>query len=126
MRLQLIVPENTLIKPEIFNRLMTGATVSFLVLGCFPLLLGLIGYIVPLQIGARGVALPRLNQLSYWLYLAGGVTIYAQLPLQRPGDRHGRPAAALGPGLLALERRRRLDRRRRRWRRSASSASRST
>ena len=84
MRLQLMVPDNTLIKPEIFNRLMTGATVSFLILGCFPLLLGLIGYIVPLQIGARGVALPRLNQFSYYLYLAGGVTILGSFLYSAP------------------------------------------
>ena len=84
MRLQLMVPDNTLIKPEIFNRLMTGATVSFLILGCFPLLLGLIGYIVPLQIGARGVALPRLNQFSYYLYLAGCVTILGSFLYSAP------------------------------------------
>jgi cytochrome c oxidase subunit I len=77
MRVQLIVPENDLIQPEIFNRLMTAAVSSFLVLGCVPLICGLIGYIVPLQIGARGVALPRLYQLSYWLYAAGAVTIMA-------------------------------------------------
>jgi cytochrome c oxidase subunit 1 len=77
MRVQLIVPESDLIQPEIFNRLMTASVSSFLVLGCIPLICGLIGYIVPLQIGARGVALPRLNQLAYWLYAAGAVTIQA-------------------------------------------------
>lgn len=77
MRVQLIVPENSLIQPEIFDRLMTASGVSFLLLGLIPLCLGLIGYLVPLQIGARGVALPRLNQLSYWLYAAGALTIYA-------------------------------------------------
>src|ERR1700755_1495401 len=55
MRVQLIVPENDLIQPEIFNRLMTASVSSFLVLGCIPLIIALIGYIVPLQIGARGV-----------------------------------------------------------------------
>jgi len=84
MRLQLIVPDNTLIKPEIFNRLMTGASVSFVVLSVVPLLLGLIGYVVPLQIGARGVALPRLNQFSYYVYLAGCVTILASFLYSAP------------------------------------------
>ncbi|MET0730134.1 MAG: cbb3-type cytochrome c oxidase subunit I [Solirubrobacterales bacterium] len=84
MRIQLIVPENDLLKPEIFNRLMTGAVTSFSVLGVVPLALGLIGYIVPLQIGARGVALPRLNQLSYYLYLAGGFTILASFLYSAP------------------------------------------
>jgi heme/copper-type cytochrome/quinol oxidase subunit 1 len=77
MRMQLLVPENNLLEPEIFNRLMTASVASFLYLGVIPLICGLIGYIVPLQIGARGVALPRLNQLSYWLYVAGAVTIQA-------------------------------------------------
>jgi cytochrome c oxidase subunit 1 len=75
MRAQLIVPENSLLKPEIFDRIMTASMVTFVVLAIVPLALGLIGYIVPLQIGSRGVALPRLNQFSYYLYLAGAVTI---------------------------------------------------
>ena len=111
MRMQLIVPENDLLKPEIFNRLMTGAVTSFVgPRAACPLALGLIGYIVPLQIGARGVALPRLNQLSYYLYLAGGVTILASFLYTAPETG----TAALPPlsdlGLLALQRRRRLDR----------------
>ena len=77
MRLQLIVPQNSMIQPEIFNRLLSTAPVTLVVLAAVPLALGLIAYIAPLQIGARGVALPRLHQFSYWLYLVGGVTIYA-------------------------------------------------
>jgi heme/copper-type cytochrome/quinol oxidase subunit 1 len=84
MRAQLIVPENDLLKPEIFDRLMTGSAVTFTVLAILPLALGLIGYVVPLQIGARGVALPRLNQLSYYLYLAGGFTILASFLYSAP------------------------------------------
>jgi len=76
MRLQLIVPENSMIEPEIFSRLLSVSAVTLVVLFAIPLAIGLIGYVVPLQIGARGVALPRLNQLSYWLYLAGAATIY--------------------------------------------------
>jgi cytochrome c oxidase subunit 1 len=84
MRLQLIVPENTLIEPEIFNRLLSAAPVTLVVLAAMPLALGVIGYVVPLQIGARGVALPRLHQLSYWLYLTGAVTIYASFLYAAP------------------------------------------
>lgn len=84
MRLQLIVPDNSLIEPEIFDRLASAAPVTFVVLFALPLALGLIGYIVPLQIGARGVALPRLNQLSYWLYLAGAATLYASFLYTAP------------------------------------------
>ena len=84
LRLQLIVPENSMIEPEIFNRLLSTAPVTLVVLAVIPLALGLIGYLVPLQIGARGVAFPRLNQLSYWLYLVGGVTIYASFLYTAP------------------------------------------
>jgi heme/copper-type cytochrome/quinol oxidase subunit 1 len=84
LRLQLIVPENSMIQPEIFNRLLSTAPVTLVVLAAIPLALGLIAYIVPLQIGARGTALPRLHQLSYWLYLVGGVTIYGSFLYTAP------------------------------------------
>jgi cytochrome c oxidase subunit I len=77
MRIQLIVPENTTIDPDIFNRIMSVFGITAVILFAIPLALGLIGYLTPLQIGARGVAFPRLNLLSFWLYLAGAVTVYA-------------------------------------------------
>ena len=61
MRLQLIVPQNSMIQPEIFNRLLSTAPVTLVVLAAVPLALGLIAYIAPLQIGARGVALVSTN-----------------------------------------------------------------
>jgi heme/copper-type cytochrome/quinol oxidase subunit 1 len=76
-RVQLIVPDSTIIVPEVFNRILSATQVTTVVLFAAPFLLGLLGYIVPLQIGARGVALPRLNQLAYWLYAAGAFMIYA-------------------------------------------------
>ena len=85
MRVQLIVPENTAIDPDIFNRIMSVFGVTAVILFAIPLALGLIGYITPLQIGARGVAFPRLNLLSYWLYLAGAVTVYGSF-LYRPSE----------------------------------------
>ena len=88
MRVQLIVPENTMIAPDIFDRLLSASGVTAMVLFAVPLALGVIGYVVPLQIGARGVAFPRLNLLSAWLYIVGGATIYAQLPLHALGGRH--------------------------------------
>ena len=84
MRVQLIVPEQQLIQPEIFNRLMSSSAATFLVLFAIPLALGLFSYIVPLQIGARGVAFPRLNQFSYWLYAAGAFTLYASFLYSAP------------------------------------------
>ena len=84
MRIQLIVPENSVLRPEIFDRLMTTSVLAFVVLSIVPLALGVIGYIVPLQIGARSVALPRLNQLSYYLYLAGCVTVMGSFLYSAP------------------------------------------
>src|SRR5688500_1962649 len=83
MRLQLLWPDSSLMRPVIFDRLLSTYGVTSMLLFAVPLLLGLISYVVPLQIGARGVALPRINSLSYWLYLVGGVTILATF-LSRP------------------------------------------
>lgn len=85
IRLQLLVPENTFIRPDLFDRLLSAYGVTALVLFAIPLLLGLFSTVVPLQIGARGIALPRLLQLSYWLYLFGGLTIYLSF-LYRPAE----------------------------------------
>ncbi|MDQ3571364.1 MAG: cbb3-type cytochrome c oxidase subunit I [Actinomycetota bacterium] len=76
-RVQLIVPDSTIIAPEIFNRINTATNATFMVFAAIPFVLGLIGYVVPLQIGARGMAMPRLGQVSYWLYAAGAFVFYA-------------------------------------------------
>jgi cytochrome c oxidase subunit 1 len=85
LRVQLIVPENTAIQPQIFDRVLSMFGVTAVVLFAIPLALGLFSYVVPLQIGSRGVAFPRLNLLSFWLYVAGGATIYGSL-LYRPSE----------------------------------------
>jgi len=64
MRLQLMIPENTLIQPVIFDRLLSAFGVTSLILFALPLMIGLMSIVVPLQIGARGMALPRLHHLS--------------------------------------------------------------
>ena len=77
MRLQLAIPENTFLTPEVFNRILSvyGATTVFLF--ALPLAIGLYYYVVPLQIGARGTALPRVGQIGTWLYVAGAAVLYA-------------------------------------------------
>jgi len=77
MRLQLAVPENSLLTPVAFNRMLSlyGATAIFFF--AIPLALGLFYYVAPLQIGARGTALPRVGQLGLWLYLAGALVLYS-------------------------------------------------
>ncbi len=75
IRLQLAVPHNTLIHPDVFNQLFTmhGTTMIFLVV--MPLSVAFFNIAVPLQIGARDVAFPRLNALSYWIFLFGGILL---------------------------------------------------
>jgi len=94
MRLQLAIPENTFLAPQTFNRMLSlyGATAIFLF--AIPLALGLLYYVVPLQIGARGTALPRLGQLGVWLYIAGATVLYAGF-LFTPSEAGVNPLAPL-------------------------------
>ena len=94
MRLQLAIPENTFLSPVAFNRMLSlyGATAIFLF--AIPLVLGLFYYVVPLQIGARGTALPRLGQLGAWLFIAGATVLYAGF-LFTPSEAGVNPLAPL-------------------------------
>jgi cytochrome c oxidase subunit 1 len=84
IRLQLGVPENTLVTPQTYNQLFTlhGTTMIFLFV--VPMMAGFANYFVPLMIGARDMAFPRLNALSYWLLLAGGIIFYGSLFFNPP------------------------------------------
>ncbi len=77
MRLQLARPEAGVVSAETFNRLFTmhGTTMVFLVV--MPLSSAFFNYLVPLMIGARDVAFPRLNAFSYWVFLLGGLFLNA-------------------------------------------------
>src|ERR1700680_1402422 len=76
MRVQLIVPNNHFVSPEVFNRMFTmhGTTMIFFV--AMPILFGFGTYLVPLMIGTRDMAFPRLNALSFWLTAFGGLLLY--------------------------------------------------
>src|ERR671938_356272 len=84
MRLQLGLPDNTLLEPKTYNQLVTmhGTTMVFLFV--VPVLAGFANYFLPLMIGAREMAFPRLNALSYWLLLAGGLVFYASVFFSPP------------------------------------------
>lgn len=73
MRTQLSAPNNTLLPAEIYNQFVTvhGLLMIFWVLS--PFAFGFANYIIPLQIGARDLAFPRLNAMSYWFYLFSGI-----------------------------------------------------
>ncbi len=79
IRTQLAVPDNTLISADFYNQLFTmhGTTMIFLV--GMPMAVAFFNFIVPLQIGARDVAFPRLNALSYWIFLFGGIFLNLSL-----------------------------------------------
>jgi cytochrome c oxidase subunit I len=76
MRIQLAWPGNTFLSPDAYDQIFTmhGTTMVFLVV--VPMLLGLANYLTPLMIGARDMALPRLNAFSFWVFLFGGVLLY--------------------------------------------------
>jgi cytochrome c oxidase subunit 1 len=84
IRVQLIVPENTLISPDVFDQLISVYGVTAVVFFALPLAIGLATYVMPLQIGSRGVAFPRLGATSYWLYLLGGVVLFATFLYEPP------------------------------------------
>ena len=79
IRLQLGAPENTLLSPQTYNALFTmhGTTMVFLFV--VPVFAGFGNYFIPLMIGARDMAFPKLNALSYWLLLSGGIVFYASV-----------------------------------------------
>ncbi|WP_373895906.1 cytochrome c oxidase subunit I [Virgibacillus sp. CBA3643] len=110
IRIQLLVPENDFISAGLYNEMFTMHGTTMIFLAVMPILIGLMNYIMPLQIGARDVAFPFLNSLGLWLFIFGGIllncswflngapdagwTSYAPLSLQSPG--HGVDFYALG------------------------------
>ena len=73
MRTQLARPDSTLVEAETFNQMFTMHALSMIFLGVMPMSVAFFNLIVPLAIGARDVAFPRLNALSYWIFLFGGL-----------------------------------------------------
>ncbi|HEX9199431.1 MAG TPA: cytochrome c oxidase subunit I [Acidobacteriaceae bacterium] len=76
MRVQLAVPNNHFVSPQVFNQLFTmhGTTMVFFV--GMPILFGFGNYLIPLMIGARDMAFPRLNAFSFWIASLGGFLLY--------------------------------------------------
>ena len=77
IRIQLAQPDNKFLSADVYNQVFTmhGTTMIFLVV--MPLAAGFGNYLVPLMIGARDMAFPKLNALSYWTFLFGGVFMYS-------------------------------------------------
>ena len=77
LRIQLGSPENTFLSPDLYNQLFTMHGTTMIFLAVMPLSAMFFNYLIPLQIGARDVAFPRLNAFSYWVFLLGGLFLNA-------------------------------------------------
>ncbi len=115
MRGELAVPGQQFLANEQYNQLVTMHGTIMLLLYATPILFGFANYILPLQIGAPDVAFPRLNSLSYWLFLFGGLIViggfltpggaadfgwYAYAPLNGPVHSPGVGASLWHVGLI--------------------------
>jgi len=76
MRIQLARPENTFLNPDLYNQVFTMHGTTMMFLFAVPVALGVGIYVVPLMIGARAIALPRLLAFGYWMFLFGGIFLY--------------------------------------------------
>ena len=81
MRAQLARPENTLIGPDAYNQIFTTHGTTMMFLFAVPMVMAVGLYLIPLMIGTRNVAFPRLNLYGYYVYLIGGLLLYGGLLL---------------------------------------------
>jgi cytochrome c oxidase subunit I len=77
MRIQLAGPNLSLLTPEQYNQLFSTHGMTMIFLYASPILSGFSNYLWPLLLGSRDMAFPRLNALSYWIYVASGIFLYA-------------------------------------------------
>ena len=75
MRLQLAGPNQDIVSPEVYSQLFTMHALTMIFLAIMPLGAAFFNFMIPLMIGARDVAFPRLNALSYWMFLGGGILL---------------------------------------------------
>jgi cytochrome c oxidase subunit I len=116
IRAQLAGPDGNILDADTYNQLFTmhGVTMIFLVV--MPMGVGLMNYFIPLMIGARDVAFPRLNAFSYWVFALGGLFLYSSFvlggapdggwfgyaPLNRELPSHGMTFYSLGLQMLGV------------------------
>jgi cytochrome c oxidase subunit I+III len=86
MRLQLSRPENAFMGPDLYNQIFTTHGTTMMFLFAVPVMQGLGIYFVPLMIGSRSLAFPRMIAFSYWLYLFGAVFLYASFAMNTGPD----------------------------------------
>jgi cytochrome c oxidase subunit 1 len=86
IRLQLGKPNNLLVHPDLYNSFVTMHATTMIFMALMPLSIALFNLIVPLQIGARDVAFPRLNAFSYWVWILGALTMNVSFLLNAAPD----------------------------------------
>jgi cytochrome c oxidase subunit I+III len=86
MRLQLAQPENHILGPDLYNQVFTMHGTTMMFLFAVPVMEGIGIYVVPLMVGTRNIAFPRLNAFSYYLYLFGGIMLYVAFVLDTGAD----------------------------------------
>ncbi len=77
MRHQLSAPGKTLVGPDLYNQVFTMHGTTMMFLFAVPVMQGVALYFVPLMIGTRNTAFPRMSACAYWIYLIGGLTLFA-------------------------------------------------
>src|SRR6185295_16853698 len=86
MRLQLARPDSLLIGPDLYDQLFTMHGSKMMFLFAVPVMQAFAVYLVPLMVGTRNIAFPRLNAFSYWIYLAGGILLWTAFALNTGAD----------------------------------------
>jgi cytochrome c oxidase subunit I len=86
MRLQLAGPENNLVGPDLYNQLFTMHGTTMMFLFAVPVMEAFMIYLVPLMVGTRNIAFPRLNAFSYYVYLLGGLMIWVAFAFNTGAD----------------------------------------
>jgi cytochrome c oxidase subunit 1 len=86
MRLQLSRPENRLMSADLYNQVFTMHGANMMFLFAVPVMEAVAIFIVPLMVGTRNIAFPRLNAFSYWIYLAGGILLWTAFALDMGPD----------------------------------------
>ncbi|HXE45778.1 MAG TPA: cbb3-type cytochrome c oxidase subunit I, partial [Conexibacter sp.] len=87
IRTQLIGPDQHVLSPQAYDEVFTLHGVTMIFLFVIPISIGAFGnYLLPLQIGARDLAFPRLNAFSYWVYLCSGIFVYVGLAIGQAPD----------------------------------------
>ncbi|MER9392621.1 MULTISPECIES: cytochrome c oxidase subunit I [unclassified Mesorhizobium] len=86
MRIQLSGPQRGLIGPDLYNQLFTMHGVTMMFLFAVPIVQATGIYLVPLMVGSRNIAFPRLNAFSYWIYVSGGIFAWVSFALNMAPD----------------------------------------